>query len=200
MAPCPHGRVRSRCKECGGSGIYEHGRQRRRCKDCGGCKHGRLLGRCKDCDVTILDATEVEGFDWERGATHMRGWSKHICPIAARTRYSHWCAAGPPARWTRRQARRPHGRRGTAASVRCVWVCAMQPTRRDASATLEARAGRHVPSRYSSLRELVRSQRQMCPLFYASFSNFVGHSPRARPLARSAQRFHPCWRSRFHPV
>ena len=31
---CPHGRRRSRCKECGGSGICEHGRQRFRCKEC----------------------------------------------------------------------------------------------------------------------------------------------------------------------
>ena len=33
---CPHGRRRSRCKECGGSAICEHGRQRFRCKDCRG--------------------------------------------------------------------------------------------------------------------------------------------------------------------
>ena len=31
---CPHGRQRSRCKECGGKGICEHGRRRNRCKDC----------------------------------------------------------------------------------------------------------------------------------------------------------------------
>ena len=33
---CPHGRRRSQCKECGGSGICEHGRERTRCKECGG--------------------------------------------------------------------------------------------------------------------------------------------------------------------
>ena len=181
MAPCPHGRVRSRCKECGGSGIYEHGRQRRRCKDCGGCKHGRLLGRCKDCDVTILDATEVEGFDWERGATHMRGWSKHICPIAARTRCSHWCAAGPPARWTRRQARRPHGPRGTAACVRL-------------SGCVQRNQPEEGGTRLRRLRHAPRNG-QMCPLFLSAIK-LVGHSSRWR----SRQRFHPCWRSRFHPV
>ena len=49
---CEHGRVRRRCKDCGGSGVCEHGRQRRMCKDCGGsglCEHGRQRSRCKDC-------------------------------------------------------------------------------------------------------------------------------------------------------
>ena len=31
---CPHGRVRSQCKECGGSQICEHGRRKYGCKDC----------------------------------------------------------------------------------------------------------------------------------------------------------------------
>ena len=88
--PCPHGRQRYSCKECGGSGICEHGRRRSTCKDCGGgglCEHGRQRSRCKDCGggaicehgrrrskcnecgggspVTILDATEVDECDWE---------------------------------------------------------------------------------------------------------------------------------------
>ena len=49
---CPHGRQRSRCKECGGGSICEHGRQRSRCKECGGgsfCEHGRRRSRCKEC-------------------------------------------------------------------------------------------------------------------------------------------------------
>ena len=68
---CEHGRVRSTCKECGGKGVCEHGRQRYYCKECGGkgiCEHGRQRTRCKDCagsggHVTTLDATEVEVFD-----------------------------------------------------------------------------------------------------------------------------------------
>jgi hypothetical protein len=43
-------RIRSKCKECGGSGICEHGRRcrqrRSECKECGGgsiCEHGRIL-------------------------------------------------------------------------------------------------------------------------------------------------------------
>jgi hypothetical protein len=49
---CPHGRRRSICKECGGSGICEHGRVRRQCKECGGssiCEHGRQPSNCKEC-------------------------------------------------------------------------------------------------------------------------------------------------------
>ena len=41
---CEHGRLRSQCKECGGSSICEHGRIRSECKECGGsqiCEHGR---------------------------------------------------------------------------------------------------------------------------------------------------------------
>ena len=49
---CEHGRRRSTCKECGGSGVCEHGRQRSDCKECGGksiCEHGRVRSRCKEC-------------------------------------------------------------------------------------------------------------------------------------------------------
>ena len=69
---CEHGRVRSKCKDCGGSSICEHGRQRSTCKDCGGsgiCEHGRQRSQCKDCGgsgpVILLEATEVEEFDGE---------------------------------------------------------------------------------------------------------------------------------------
>uniref|UniRef100_A0A0G4F5T0 CBM20 domain-containing protein n=1 Tax=Chromera velia CCMP2878 TaxID=1169474 RepID=A0A0G4F5T0_9ALVE len=47
---CSHGRVRYRCKECGGGSICEHGRERHRCKECGGkgiCEHGRQRSLCK---------------------------------------------------------------------------------------------------------------------------------------------------------
>ena len=49
---CPHGRQRSKCKECGGASICEHGRERYKCKECGGasiCEHGRERCRCKEC-------------------------------------------------------------------------------------------------------------------------------------------------------
>ena len=35
---CPHGRLRNRCKECGGKGICEHGRHRSDCKECHAAK------------------------------------------------------------------------------------------------------------------------------------------------------------------
>jgi len=49
---CLHGRRKSRCKECGGSEICEHGRRKSRCKECGGseiCEHGRRKSQCKEC-------------------------------------------------------------------------------------------------------------------------------------------------------
>jgi hypothetical protein len=69
---CEHGRRRSRCKECGGSGLCEHGRERSRCKECGGsgmCEDGRRRSQCKDAEgvasVSTVDsaagARSVEG-------------------------------------------------------------------------------------------------------------------------------------------
>ena len=49
---CPHGRLRHRCRECGGSSFCEHGRERNQCKECGGasiCEHGRERSQCKEC-------------------------------------------------------------------------------------------------------------------------------------------------------
>ena len=49
---CPHGKRRTRCKECGGSQICVHGRERSYCKECGGsqiCEHGRRRPQCKEC-------------------------------------------------------------------------------------------------------------------------------------------------------
>jgi hypothetical protein len=49
---CSHGRRKSQCKECGGSGICEHNRQKSQCKECGGsgiCEHNRRKSRCKEC-------------------------------------------------------------------------------------------------------------------------------------------------------
>ena len=73
---CEHGRQRNYCKECGGKSICQHGRRRRQCKECGGsglCEHGRQRSRCKQCGgggkVIILEATAVEEFDEEEGAS-----------------------------------------------------------------------------------------------------------------------------------
>ena len=49
---CEHGKQKSQCKDCGGSGICEHGKRKAQCKDCGGsgiCEHGKRKRICKDC-------------------------------------------------------------------------------------------------------------------------------------------------------
>ena len=51
--PCPHGKPRSTCKPCGGSGFCEHLRRKDQCTTCckgkGICSHGRRADQCKDC-------------------------------------------------------------------------------------------------------------------------------------------------------
>ncbi len=50
---CHHNRQRSRCIECGGTGVCEHNRVRRNCRDCGGnnlcIPHKKPKSRCIDC-------------------------------------------------------------------------------------------------------------------------------------------------------
>ena len=49
---CPHNKQRSRCVECGGSGICEHRKQRRQCKECRGsgiCEHRKRRSGCREC-------------------------------------------------------------------------------------------------------------------------------------------------------
>ena len=49
---CQHGRVKSNCRECGGSSICPHDRIKYQCRDCGGsriCEHGRSRFHCRDC-------------------------------------------------------------------------------------------------------------------------------------------------------
>jgi len=56
---CPHGKQKSVCSDCGGSGLCQHARQKSRCTDCGGsvqakCPHGKQKSVCKDCDGSGL--------------------------------------------------------------------------------------------------------------------------------------------------
>ena len=49
---CQHGRKKSQCRTCGGSGFCKHDRLKSRCFACGGssfCSHGRKRSQCKDC-------------------------------------------------------------------------------------------------------------------------------------------------------
>jgi len=51
------GRERSKCKECGGSGIYEHDMVVSRCMECGGsgiCEHGSRRCKCKECNARFV--------------------------------------------------------------------------------------------------------------------------------------------------
>ena len=59
--PCKHGRQRSVCKECGGSGLCEHGRVCSVCKECGGsslCEHGRRRNTCKECGESSVEESD----------------------------------------------------------------------------------------------------------------------------------------------
>ncbi len=61
---CEHGRQRSNCKDCDGTGICEHGIRRYSCKDCDGagiCEHGKERCRCKDCDGVSICEHGKEG-------------------------------------------------------------------------------------------------------------------------------------------
>ena len=52
VSKCEHGKVKSYCKECGGSQICQHGKVKSYCKECGGgsiCQHGRVKSHCKEC-------------------------------------------------------------------------------------------------------------------------------------------------------
>ena len=53
---CEHNKIRSHCKECGGSQICEHNKRRNRCKECGGsqiCEHNKERSHCKECSPMI---------------------------------------------------------------------------------------------------------------------------------------------------
>ena len=65
------GRMRYRCKDCGGKSFCTRGRQKLSCKDCGGksfCPHGRRRSRCKDCGGkggVLMDRPPPRGAPWE---------------------------------------------------------------------------------------------------------------------------------------
>jgi hypothetical protein len=49
---CKHEKIKSQCKDCGGSQICEHNKFKSSCKECGGsqfCKHDKFKYRCKEC-------------------------------------------------------------------------------------------------------------------------------------------------------
>ena len=49
---CPHDKIKSVCRDCGGVGICIHGRRKTQCKECGGgglCPHNTQKSKCKIC-------------------------------------------------------------------------------------------------------------------------------------------------------
>ena len=72
---CPHGRQRSKCKECGGASVCEHGRVRSKCKECGGasiCEHGRHRPYCRECGGSaICEHGRVRSTCKECGGSHI---------------------------------------------------------------------------------------------------------------------------------
>ena len=49
---CEHDKIKSKCKECGGSSYCEHGKRKEYCRECGGsayCEHEKLKSHCKKC-------------------------------------------------------------------------------------------------------------------------------------------------------
>ena len=56
LLPCPHGKVKYKCKECNGC---PHGKVKKDCKECNGCPHGKLKHHCKECKTNnILNIDE----------------------------------------------------------------------------------------------------------------------------------------------
>ena len=97
---CPHGKWRSKCKECGGSQICEHGRQRHQCKECGGsqiCEHGRLRFWCKECFGSGICEHGQERFncdECEGGGLCEHGRRLHHVVFAGNVTVCEECGAG----------------------------------------------------------------------------------------------------------
>lgn len=50
---CPHNKLKTYCKDCGGGSLCVHGKRKPRCIDCGGsyiCVHKKRKNQCKDCN------------------------------------------------------------------------------------------------------------------------------------------------------
>jgi hypothetical protein len=49
---CEHNKIKSHCKDCGGSQICNHNKFKSSCKDCNGssiCEHNKIKSKCKAC-------------------------------------------------------------------------------------------------------------------------------------------------------
>ncbi len=75
---CEHDKRRSDCRECGGGSICEHDRQRSHCRECGGgsiCEHDRIRSNCRECGGgSICEHDRLQNYCRECGGT---GICKH---------------------------------------------------------------------------------------------------------------------------
>ena len=92
---CPHGRRRSKCKECGGASICEHGRQRYDARSAVGasiCEHGRQRHRCKECGGSQYASTVVGALS-ARSAVGHQSVSTVVSALVARSAVGHQYAS-----------------------------------------------------------------------------------------------------------
>ena len=49
---CPHDKIKSQCRDCGGGSICPHDKRKSTCRDCAGgsiCPHDKIKSECRDC-------------------------------------------------------------------------------------------------------------------------------------------------------
>ena len=54
---CPHNKIKSTCRECGGSVFCEHNKQKSTCRECGGssiCPHNKFKSSCRECGGSVF--------------------------------------------------------------------------------------------------------------------------------------------------
>ena len=85
FAPCPHGKKKRNCKECGGSRFCIHEKQKTQCRECGGssfCAHGRRKSNCKECggaSICIHSREKSKCKDCGGGSVCSHGKLRIIC-------------------------------------------------------------------------------------------------------------------------
>ena len=85
-ANCPHGRIKSRCKECCGASICPHNKRKSRCKECGGsqiCSHNKQKRQCRECGCDKYFCPECELSFAGKG-----GLNKHLNSKKHRNNYN----------------------------------------------------------------------------------------------------------------
>ena len=98
---CIHNKIKSRCKECGGSEICQHNRQKSSCRECGGvsiCPHNRIKSRCKECG-----GNEICQHNRQKSSCRECGGSQ-ICPHNKRKSRCQECGGSSICQHNRRKS------------------------------------------------------------------------------------------------